>query len=110
MINTVIDTSIAIERYKNGEEIPENITIVTAMEFPPILNYKGLKGKIYTITPEDQVLAIKLQRLMRKIGKPKSVPDLLIAAICINRGEKLVTKDSDFSEISEVSDLTVEIL
>jgi predicted nucleic acid-binding protein len=106
----VIDTNIAIERFKKKEEIPENITMITAIEFPPILSYDKFHGIIYTIKPEDQALAIRLQRLLRKAGKPKSVPDLIVASICINRKEKLITKDRDFSDIAEISDLIVEII
>ncbi len=106
----IIDTNIVIERFKAKEEIHENITIITAMEFPPILSYAKFYGTVYTIRPEDQVLAIKIQRKLRIIGKPKSVPDLLIASICINRNEELLTKDKDFLDIARVSKLKVKIV
>jgi len=106
----IIDTNIAIKRLKANEDIHENITIITAMEFPPILNYAKFYGTVYTIKPEDQVLAIKIQRKLRIIGKPKPVPDVLIAAICINRKEEVKTKDRDFRDIAEVSDLKVRFL
>ena len=106
----IVDTNIVIERFKAKNEIHENITIITAMELPPILNYSKFYGTVYTIKPEDQVLAIKIQRKLRKIGKPKSIPDILIAAICINRNEELITKDKDFLDIAKVSNLKVKIL
>ena len=106
----IIDTNIAIDRFKKKEEIRENITIITAIEFPPILSYDRFHGTVYTIKPEDQVLAIRLQRLLRQIGKPKSVPDILIASICINRNEELITKDEDFLDIAKVSSLRVRIV
>lgn len=37
----------------------------------------------------------------------KGASDLVIAATCINYGESLLTLDSDFEEISKVSDLKV---
>ena len=53
-------------------------------------------------------LAIELQMKLRAKGKPFS--DLLIAAICINRGEELVTKDTDFEDIAEVSALRLKLI
>ena len=106
----IVDTSIAIDRFKKKEEIHENIAIITAIEFPPILSYDKFHGTVYTIKPEDQVLAIKLQRLLRKIGKPKPAPDILIASICINRNEELFTKDKDFLDIAKISNLRVKII
>ncbi len=96
----IIDTNIAIERFK--------ATVITAIEFP--LNYGKFYGTVYTIKPEDQVLAIKIQRKLRIIGKPKSVPDILIASICINRNKELVTKDKDFLDIAKISKLKVKII
>ena len=105
----VIDTNIAIDKFKLGEEIPENITIITAIEFPPILSYDKFKGIVYTITPQDQILAIKIQRLLRKMGKPKASSDILIASICVNRNEELITRDADFLDIAKVSNLKVKL-
>ncbi len=106
----VIDTNITIERFKKGLEIHENITIVTAIEFPPVLSYDKFRGKVYTLTPKDQVLAVKIQRLLRKIGKPKSCSDVLVASICVNRGEELITKDEDFLDIAKVSSLKLKVI
>jgi len=106
----IIDTNIAINRFKRKEEIHGNITIITAIEFPPILNYDRFYGAVYTIKPGDQVLAIRLQRFLRQIGKPKPVPGILIASICINRNEELITKDEDFLDIAKVSNLRVKIV
>jgi len=36
-----------------------------------------------------------LQEELMKRGKTKELADLLVAAICINRREKLITKDKD---------------
>jgi len=40
-----------------------------------------------------------------EIGKPKPFSDLLIAAICINRNEELLTNDKDFNDIAQISNL-----
>ena len=55
-------------------------------------------------------LAIELQMKLRAKGKPKPFSDLLIAAICINRDEELVTKDTDFEDIAEVSVLRLKFI
>lgn len=107
---TVVDTSIVIERYKKGEKITENIVEPTLIEFPPIILYRNFYGKVLVLEREDVLLAIELQRRLRAIGKPKPLADLLIAAICINREEKLVTKDKNFLDIKQVSNLDVEII
>jgi len=58
----------------------------------------------------DIKLAINLQIKLRKLGKPKPIADLLIAAICINRNEELITRDKDFLDIAKVSDLKVKLV
>ena len=35
------------------------------------------------------------------MGKPQAFADLLVAAIAVNRDEELVTRDTDFTHISE---------
>ena len=104
-----LDTSIVIDKITKREEVGENITIVTLIEYPKISGHSLFKGKVYLPTEQDYVTAFKLQRELYKGGKPKSFADLIIAAICINRGEKLITKDNDFRDIAEVSELNVEI-
>jgi len=106
----IIDTNTVIDRFRSNKSIVENITIITAIEFPPVLGYKKFYGKIYTIKPEDQILAIKIQRLLRKTGKPKPSSDILIASICINRNEELLTRDRDFLDIAKVTELKVKIV
>ncbi|WP_290726625.1 PIN domain-containing protein [Archaeoglobus sp.] len=44
------------------------------------------------------------------MGKAKTFADLLIASICINRNEELITKDEDFLDIAKVSDLKVKMI
>lgn len=92
----ILDTSIVIEKVKKKEEINENITSITLIEYPPIKDYEKFKGKIYFINEKDQIQAIIIQTKLRELGHPTSVGDLLIASICINRNEILLTKDKDF--------------
>jgi len=58
----------------------------------------------------DIKLAINLQIKLRKLGRQKPIADLLIAAICINRNEELITRDKDFLDIAEISDLKVKLV
>jgi len=107
---SVIDTSVAIERVKSRSEIYEDVTEVTLVEYPPIIDYPKFYGKVLVIDRKDVLLAIELQRRLRIIGKPKPFADLLIASICINRNEELITKNSDFVDIAKVSNLKVKII
>jgi len=107
---SVIDTNIAIERVKSNSDIYENITEVTLVEYPPIIDYPKFYGKILPIDRKDILLAIEIQRRLRTIGKQKPFADLLIASICINRNEELITKDKDFLDIAKVSNLRVRII
>jgi predicted nucleic acid-binding protein len=90
-------------------KIDEMVTIVTLAELPSILKYAKFQGSAIYPTREDMDLAVKLQLKLRERGKPKPFSDLLIAAICINRDEELVTKDKDFRDIAETSNLKIKL-
>lgn len=102
---TVLDTSIIIKRSKQQERIKENITEVSVVEYPPILEYRKFEGKVLLNDREDMLLAVEIQRNLRRIGKPKGFADLLISAICINSHTPLKTDDDDFKDIARVSRL-----
>ncbi len=106
----VLDTSVLIDKIRRGEVIQENITEITVLEYPPVLKYPKFYGRIYYLKRSDLNLALKIQINLRKIGAQKSIPDILIASICINRKEELITKDKDFLDIAEVSDLKVKVI
>jgi len=102
---TILDTSILIERVRRREEIREDITVVSIVEFPQILAYRKFSGRIIYPMPEDYELAYKLQLKLMKARRPKPFSDLLIASICINRNEELITNDEDFEDIANISEL-----
>lgn len=106
----VLDTSVVIERFKGNEEIKENITVVTLIEFPKISGYKHFKGSVYFPTIDEYSLAFELQKKLYAQGKPKAFSDLVIASISINRAEELITKDNDFRNIAKVSNLNLIVL
>lgn len=105
----VLDTNVVIDRIKRREEIRENTTAVTFVEYPKIVYYKKFYGKILFPDVEDFMLAHKTQNKLLELGKAKTFADLLIASICINRNEELITKDEDFLDIAKVSDLKVKM-
>ncbi|WP_233437686.1 DNA-binding protein [Candidatus Korarchaeum cryptofilum] len=76
----VLDTNILIEKIRRNEEIWENITEVTVLEYPPVLKYLKFYGKIYYLR-RPLNLALKIQIGLRKLGAQKSIPDILIASI-----------------------------
>lgn len=98
----ILDTSVIIEKVKNREVIKENITSVSLIEYPPIKDYEKFRGRVFFFNEEDQVQAVLLQVKLREIGSPMSAGDLLIAAVCVNRNEALLTKDKDFLVIQKV--------
>ena len=106
----IFDTSIVMDLASKGEKITGDITVVTLIEYPKIVEYKKFHGDVIFPSVEDFFLAYELQRKLLKQGKPKGFADLLIAAICINRGEKLITKDDDFKDIAGVSELKIELV
>jgi predicted nucleic acid-binding protein len=106
----ILDTSIIIDKLKNNEQISDNITEVSVIEYPPILSYTKFSGKIFLIQRKDILLTLELQIKLRKTGKPKGLSDLLIAAISINRQEELLSSDEDFEDIVKVCNLKLKIV
>jgi predicted nucleic acid-binding protein len=88
----ILDTSIAIES-KEGM-----ISIFTVIEHPPSIS------RFEIIFPEDMdyMKAIEISNKLREIGKPIGAIDIIIAAMCLNRNSKLITKDKDFEIIKRI--------
>ena len=106
----VLDTGVVLDRVRLGQEIPENVSIVSVIEWPPLLKYAKFSGRVYYPRLDDFRVAYEIHERLYREGKMKGFADLLISAICVNRNEKLVTKDSDFNDLAEASDLEVEIV
>ncbi|MFW6111291.1 MAG: DNA-binding protein [Thermoproteota archaeon] len=90
--------------------INENLTVVTLAEFPPLIEYKNFRGNLIYPQRGDLDSTVEIQSNLRSTGKPKPFSDLLIAAICMNRNQELLTKDKDFQDIAQVSNLKVKIV
>ena len=85
------------------------VTAVTLAEFPSLLEYSKFEGSVIYPTRSDLDLSVELQLKLKDKGRLKPFSDLLIAAICINRNEELVTKDTNFNEIAKISKLNVRV-
>jgi len=107
---TILDTSVVIARIRGRMEISEDVTVVTLVEFPLLLEYEKFHGNVIYPGRDDLDLAVETQRKLRNAGRPKPFSDLLIAAICVNRDEELLTKDRNFQDIAKVSNLKVKIV
>jgi predicted nucleic acid-binding protein len=96
----VLDTNLLIEG-KVGLT-----TIFNVIEYPPATR----KCRILFPRKEDYLKAIEIMVKLREIGKPSPAMDVIIAAMCIRRNLKLLTKDIHFLSIKEVEpDFIVEL-
>jgi len=96
-----------IEAYKSNKDIQGYTTIFNLIEFP-----KALELDLIVLYPSksDYNLALKISTELLKIGKPVPAIDVIISAISINRGLKLVTKDKHFLFVKDViKDFNVQI-
>ena len=99
--NEILDTSVAMDC---GEG---TITVFTLIEYPPAAD------KFFDIIfPEtmDYVKALEIANGLRAKGTPLGAIDILIAAMCLNRSARLITKDNGFKFIQGVSpDFSLEV-
>ena len=107
MEKVLYDTNKLIESYKSNKDIQGYTTIFNLIEFP-----KALELDLIVLYPSksDYNLALKISTELLKIGKPVPAIDVIISAISINRGLKLVTKDKHFLFVKDViKDFNVQI-
>ena len=100
MEKVLYDTNKLIEAYKSNKDIQGYTTIFNLIEFP-----KALELDLIVLYPSksDYNLALKISTELLKIGKPVPAIDVIISAISINRGLKLVTKkDKHFLFVKDV--------
>jgi len=74
------------------------------VEFPPVLKYSKFSGRVIYPMQRDYETAYQLQKNLGRLGdlNPKPFSDLLIASMCLNREEELITSDEDFRDISNI--------
>ena len=109
MEEALYDTSVLIELQKGGaKEVKGCTTILNIVEYPKALRIAGLR----VIYPDarDYALALKISKDLYKSGKPVPAVDIVLAAVAINRGLRLLTEDRHFEYIKEIrKDLLLEI-
>jgi len=93
------DTSKLIEAYRTGEKIKGCTTIFNLVEFPKALE---LDLTILYPSKSDYNLALRISTELLKIGKQIPAIDVVISAVAVNNGLKLVTKDRHFLWVKEV--------
>lgn len=99
MEKNLYDTNKLIELYKNEESVNGYTTILNVIEFPKALE---LDLRVLYPSKSDYRLAIKISTELLKIGKPLPAVDILISAIAINNGLRVVTLDKLFMLVKEV--------
>jgi len=107
MEENLYDTSWLIECYKHSILVKGCTTVLNLIEFP-----KALEMDLTVIYPSksDYELALRLSAKLLEVGKPIPAIDAVIAAIALNRGLKLVTKDKHFAFVREIrNDLKLSI-
>lgn len=65
----VLDTGVVLDRIKGRKDIRENVTAVSVIEFPPILEYSGFQGNVFYPRLDDFKLAYEIQEKLYRMGK-----------------------------------------
>jgi len=88
-----------IDLYKKNEKIQGYTTIFNLIEFP-----KALELNLTVLYPSksDYNLALKISTELLKIGKPIPAVDVIISAIAINNGLRVITRDKHFLFVKDV--------
>ncbi len=106
----ILDTDVAVEMARRGRAIVDNVTEVTVAEYPAILRYRLFRGKVYLARRVDWRLAVELQSKLIRLGRPKKLQELLVAAIAINRGERLLSRNKGLADIVKVAGLKLTVI
>ncbi|BFI73685.1 hypothetical protein YN1_6720 [Nanoarchaeota archaeon] len=131
----ILDSSIIIRSFRNKEfynKIKDKIkdpkiTYITFYEllkgafykkykYNDYINYAKILNilkniKIIKIRRIDIILSSKIWAKLKINGIEINDADIIIAAMCINRKEKLLTSDKDFEKIKNIyKDFNVEII
>lgn len=103
------DTSALIELVKRGvKRISGFTTILNVIEYPPAA---ALGLNIVYPTRADYELAFIWQLELRRRGRSIPAVDLVIAAIAVNKGLKLIAVNEHFKWIADVdSRLKLELM
>jgi len=109
MGEALYDTSVLVEIQRRGvRELRGYTTILNVVEYPKALRIRGLK----VIYPDvrDYNLALVISKDLYKLGKPVPAIDVVVAAVAVNRGLKLIASDRHFEHVREIRrDLMLEV-
>ena len=95
------DTSRLTEEYRSGvRRLMDFTTVLNIVEFPKALELSGLN--ILYPTRVDYSLAIQVSKELLKLGKPIPAIDVIVAAVALNNGLTVKTKDHHFTLIKDV--------
>jgi len=101
MAEKLYDTSVLIDLVKTGQQVTGFTSILNIIEFPKALELKGVQVLYPIVEDYDQALRLAARLLTR--GTPLPAIDILLAAMCIRRKARLVTKDEHFIDIKAAS-------
>ncbi len=103
MGSPLYDTNILIEHMRNGaESLKGSTTILNLIEFPKAVSLKDLD--IIIPGKEDYDKGFEFSILLLKEGTPIPAIDVIVAAVAVNRGLVLHTKDKHFEWVQKISD------
>ncbi len=102
METPLFDTSILIEQIRDGAtSLNGSTTILNLIEFPKAALLKGLD--IILPGTEDYDKGFELSILLLKAGTPIPAVDIVLAAIAVNRGLVLHTRDQHFEYVHKIA-------
>jgi hypothetical protein len=100
------DTSKLIDAYREGEILYGYTTILNLIEFPKAIDFNL---RVLFPSKSDYNLALIISTELIKLGKPIPAIDSVIAAVALNNGLRVVTRDKHFLFVKEVKgDFRVE--
>ncbi len=101
METSIYDTSVLIEKMRDGvTELQGFTTILNLIEFPKALTIKGLD--IIIPGKDDYDRSFEISILLLESGTPIPTIDIVLAAVAINRGLNLETRDRHFEYVHKI--------
>lgn len=101
METPLYDTSVLIEHMRAGAtKLDGFTTILNLIEFPKAVTLKGLD--IIVPGKEDYDKGFEMSILLLKAGTPIPAVDIVLAAVVVNRGLVIHTRDRHFEYVRKI--------
>ena len=101
METPLYDTSVLIEHMREGAtKLEGSTTILNLIEFPKAVTLRGLD--IIIPGKEDFDKGFEMSILLLKAGTPIPAVDVVLAAVVVNRGLVLHTRDRHFEYVRKI--------